>query len=65
MNALLQLLPAWKDFLPARRMRLKRRQWGFVRYEAPRRPGSPEPKADAHARFEDAARHAKREALMV
>ena len=61
----LQLRPAWKLFFPARLLRLKRRQWGFVRYEALRRQGLPAPTANALARFEYEARQAKRDSLMV
>ena len=46
--------------------RWKRRQRGFVAvYEAERRPGLPARVANAHAKFEVAARAALREWLMV
>jgi hypothetical protein len=48
------------------RKRLRARQWGFVVvYEAERRPGLPLRVANAHARFEQQARMAMREWLMV
>ncbi|HXN15928.1 MAG TPA: hypothetical protein VN878_06100 [Usitatibacter sp.] len=50
---------------PAKRMRLRRRQLGFALYEAQRRPGMPARVANAHARFEHAAREAMREWLML
>ena len=56
---------AWNWFPPARRKRLKRKQLGFAVYETERRPGLPAPVANAHARFEYAAREALREWLMV
>jgi hypothetical protein len=44
----------------------RRRQWGFVAaYAAERRPGLPVRVANAHARFEQEARAALREWLMV
>jgi len=49
----------------ARQARLKRRQRGFAMYEADRRPGMPAPVANAHARFEQDARQALREWLML
>ena len=56
---------AWNWFPPARRKRLKRKQLGFAVYEQERRRGLPAPVANAHARFEYAAREALREWLMV
>ena len=51
---------------PARKLRLKGRQWGFAaQYQAERRPGLPPRVANAHARFEHEARMALREWLMV
>jgi hypothetical protein len=65
MNAM-NMGPAWRMLsLPARRMRLKRRQLGFAMYEAERRPGLPARVANAHARFEHEARQAMREWLML
>ena len=43
----------------------RRRQLGFVFYEAGKRPGVPAPVANAHARFEYEARQALREWLML
>jgi hypothetical protein len=57
--------PAGKPLMPARRMKLRGRQRGFALYGAGRRPGVPERIANAHARFEHAAREAMREWLMV
>ena len=54
--------PAWTG---ARQARLKRRQQGFAMYEAERRPGLPAPVANAHARFEQEARNAMREWLLL
>jgi hypothetical protein len=56
---------AWNWLPPVRRKRWKRRQLGFVLYEAQRRPGVPAPVANAHARFEYEARQALRDWLMV
>ena len=56
---------AWNWFPPARRKRLKRRQFGFVLYETERRQGLPAPVANAQARFEYEARMAMREWLML
>lgn len=64
MNAM-NRLAAWNWMPPARRKRLKRRQAGFVRYEATRGAGLPAEVANAHARFEYAARQALREWLML
>jgi hypothetical protein len=57
--------PAWQPLMPARRMKLRSRQRGFALYGAGRRPGVPERIANAHARFEHAAREAMREWLML
>ena len=43
----------------------RRRQLGFVFYEAGKRPGVPAPVANAHARFEYEARQALRDWLML
>jgi hypothetical protein len=51
---------------PARKLRLRVRQWGFAAvYETERRAGLPLRVANAHARFEQEARMAMREWLMV
>jgi hypothetical protein len=63
MNAIHRL--AGKPILPARRLQLRFRQRGFAPYGAGRRPGVPARIANAHARFEQAAREAMREWLMV
>jgi hypothetical protein len=55
----------WPRWRGARQSRLKRRQRGFAMYEAGRRPGLPAPVANAHARFEQEARQAMREWLML
>jgi hypothetical protein len=65
MNALLQLLPAWREFFPARLARWKRRHWSFEKYEAPRRPGFYGPAPKSHERFEQEARQARRESMML
>jgi hypothetical protein len=57
--------PAGKPLMPAGRMKLRYRQRGFALYGAGRRPGVPERIANAHARFEQAAREAMREWLML
>jgi hypothetical protein len=63
MNAAWRLrAPGWAG---AKQVTLKRRQRGFAMYEAGRRPGLPAPVANAHARFEQQARHGLREWLMV
>lgn len=63
MNAWI-LKPAW-GLQPARKLRLRARQWGFAAgYAAERRPGMPVRVANAHARFEEEARAALREWLM-
>ena len=54
--------PAWAG---ARQARLKRRLHGFALYESERRPGLPAPVANAHARFEQEARRAMREWLLL
>jgi hypothetical protein len=64
MNAF-ALRPAWRP-QPAKKMRLKGRQWGFAAfYAAEPRPGVPLRVANAHARFEEEARMAMREWLML
>lgn len=64
MNAFV-LKPRW-GLQPARKLRLKGRQWGFAAvYAAERRPGVPLRVANAHARFEEEARQAVREWLWV
>ena len=56
---------AWRP-QPARKLRLKGRQWGFAAvYAAERRPGVPLRVANAHERFEHEARMAMREWLML
>jgi len=57
--------PAWTALLPARRLRLKRKALGLALYEGLRRRGIPAPTANAHARFEQEAKHALREWLML
>lgn len=65
MNAMM-MRPGWRALmLPARRMRLKRKQLGFAMYEADRRPGVPARIANAQARFEHEARQAMRDWLML
>lgn len=56
---------AWNWLPPAKKKRLKRRQFGFALYEANRRPGIPAPVANAHARFELEARQALRDWLLL
>jgi hypothetical protein len=56
---------AWNWWPQAARKRLKRKQLGFVLFEAERRPGLPARVANAHARFEYEARQAAREWLML
>ena len=65
MNALLQLLPAWKSFLPARLARWTRRHWGFEKHAAPHRPGFYGPAPSSRERFEEEARQARRESMML
>ncbi len=57
--------PAWRPLLPARRLKLRNRQRGFALYGAQVPPGMPARIANAHARFEQDARHALREWLML
>ena len=57
--------PAWGRLLPAKRLRLRRKQLGFALYEPQRRPGIEGRVANAHARFEYQARQAMREWLML
>ena len=59
------VLAAWNGWPQVGRKRLKRKQLGFVLFEAERRPGLPARVANAHARFEYEARHAAREWLML
>lgn len=59
------VLAAWNWWPPAARKRLRRKQLGFVLFEAERRPGLPARVANAHARFEYEARQAAREWLML
>ena len=63
MNAENRKHAAWNWFPPGRKVR--RRQLGFVFYEAGRRPGIEARVANAHARFEYEARQALREWLML
>jgi len=63
MNAVKALPRSW--WPGAKQARLKRRQRGFAMYEGERRPGMPAPIANAHARFEQDARSAMREWLML
>ncbi len=63
MNTMMK--PAWKPLMPASRMKLRGRQRGFALYGAGRGPGMPARIANAHARFEHAAREAMREWLML
>ena len=61
----LQLRPAWKVFVSARLQGWKRRQWGFLRFTSPWRAQAPDAAEGAHARFEQDARQAKREWMML
>ena len=63
MNA--NVVAAWNWLPPVVWKRRKRRQLGFVLYEAGRRPGVEPRVANAYARFEYEARQAAREWLMV
>jgi hypothetical protein len=63
MNAMHQA--AWAWFMPSRKKRMKRRQRGFVLEGARGGPGMEARVANAHARFEYAARQALRDWLMV
>lgn len=65
MNALLQLLPAWKAFLPARLARWNRRRWSFEKHAAPHRPGWYGQAPASQERFEQEARQARRESMML
>jgi len=58
------LKPAW-GIQPAKKLRMKGRQWGFVVVEAEHRPGLPLRVANAQARFEQEARMVGREWLML
>ena len=64
MNATM-LKPAWRPLMPARRLKLRHRQRGLALYGAEGPPGMPERIANAHARFEQDARAALREWLML
>ena len=64
MNARI-LKPAWRPLVPARRLKLRSRQRGFALYGARVPPGMPARIANAHARFEQDARAALREWLML
>ena len=51
---------------PAKKLRLRSRQWGFAAvFQAERRPGLPVRVGNAHARFEHEARMAVRDWLML
>ena len=63
MNA--NVLAAWNWLPPVARKRRKRRQLGFVLYEAGRRPGGEPRGGNAYAAFGYQARQAAREWLMV
>lgn len=56
---------AWAWFAPSRKKRLKRRQAGYLLEAGRGERGMPAGVANAHARFEYAARQALREWLMV
>ena len=58
------LKPAW-GIQPAKKLRMKGRQWGFAVVEAVRRPGLPLRVANAQTRFEQEARRVGREWLML
>jgi hypothetical protein len=64
MNAM-TLRPAWRPLASARRLKLKMRQRGFALYELQRRPGLPARVANAQARFEQEAREAMRDWLLL
>jgi hypothetical protein len=65
MNAM-SLKALWRPWAPpAKRVQLRRKQRGFALYDAQRRPGIPVRVANAHARFEYAARQAMRDWLML
>ena len=61
----LELRPAWKAFFSARLARMRKRQWGFVRFVSPWRAAPPDPAESAHVRFAEHARQAKRDGLML
>ncbi len=66
MNATTFFRPAWPArWAAARQLRLQGRQGALALYERERRPGLPAHVANAHARFEHAAREAMREWLML
>ncbi|HUI98817.1 MAG TPA: hypothetical protein VLY46_01210 [Usitatibacter sp.] len=56
--------PAWRPLAPARRLKLRNRQRGFALYGM-QTPGMPARIANAHARFEQDARLALRDWLML
>jgi hypothetical protein len=58
-------LAAWNWLPPVVRKSWRRRQLGFVVYEAGRRPGVEPRVANAHARFEYEARQALRDWLLL
>jgi hypothetical protein len=64
MNAM-TLGPAWRPLASARRLKVKMRQRGFALYELQRRPGLPVRVANAQARFEQEAREAMRDWLLL
>lgn len=65
MNAM-TFKPPWRPWTPARRLKLKQRQYGFpALYDEQRRPGLPVRIANAQARFEEEARRAMRDWLML
>jgi hypothetical protein len=64
MNAMI-LKPTWRPLMPAGRMKLRKAQRGFALYGADGPPGFPARIANARARFEQEARAAMREWLML
>jgi hypothetical protein len=64
MNATI-LQPAWRPLAPARKVKLRLRQRGLALYGGGGPPGMPARIANAHARFEQDARAAMREWLML
>jgi hypothetical protein len=64
MNATI-LQPAWRPLPPAKRLKLKLRERGFALYGEGGPPGMPARIANARARFEQDARAAMREWLML
>ena len=58
--------PGWQAALaPARLLRLRRRQGGFARFDAARAPGLEPRQSNALGRFEQEARLAARDWLML